>query len=699
MSGLLSFPCSFFHFFYLFFFPCRPISAPASAAGCGCGPEPCGTGRKKREKERRCFSLRSLTVLLLLFFLTSCGEGGLQKDPAGGNRLSETATVVMSLGQRIATLDPALAGDTTSQYVAAAFYDTPLQYEYDRKGYRLKPSMLKKMPEISADGKVFRCELREDLYFQDGPPFHGLEKSARQVKARDLVFSLLRLADARLHSPGYWLVRGKITGLDDFRKRSAKAEKNDFSPYDTGCAGLKVLDDFTFEIHLDTPDPRLAYALALPYCAAVSRRAAEYYGEDFADHPHGSGPFLLAEWSKDYLIRMRRNPEFREETFPGAERPDDRKRRLPLSDEIICYLVKQPLASWLMFLQGELDFYALDGDNFEAVVNEDLELAPTLRARGIRLIQAPELQTNYIGFNFTDPVLGKNADLRRAISLAFDKPMRVAHSGGRFAEAYGPIPPGAPGHVEGRKGPYGEQNLEEARRYLALAGYPGGIDPATGEVLELSFDQSGSDTFYRQTAELLSTDLSKIGIRVRAEFNTRPRFLQKLQSGQFQLFRFSWTADYPDAENFLQLFYGPNSGSCNRVFYNDPEYDRMYEEIAGMPDSPERTAKYEAMAEYLLERCPWIFETHTVAFVLAHDWMTNYIPHDFAFNRWKYLSADAGKRRELRKSFRPVRMGELRNGRNHAKRQTDTSEATAKGNPSCRKTPSQESKPGSAAER
>lgn len=600
-------------------------------------------------------------AVICIFLFSACGES---RSDGGEKERERSRVVVMSLGQPVATLDPALAGDTTSQYVAAAFYDTPLQYEYDRSAYRLKPSMLSKMPEISADGKRYRCELRKDLYFQDGPPFRGLGKDARQVKAQDIVFSLLRLADSRLYSPGYWLVRGKITGLEEFRERSAKAEKNDLSPYDAGCAGLKVLDDFTFEIHLDAPDPRLSYALALPYCAAVSRCAVEYYGEDFADHPHGSGPFRLAQWRKDYVIRMSRNPEYREETFSAAENPEDRERKLPLSDEIICYLVKQPLASWLLFLQGELDFYALDGDNFEAVVNEDLELAPTLRARGIRLIQAPELQTNYIGFNFGDPVLGKNADLRRAISLAFDKKMRILHSGGRFVEAYGPIPPGIAGHVPGWKGGgFGEQNIEEARSFLARAGYPDGIDPATGAPLELSFDQTGSDTFYRQTAELLATDLGRIGIRVRAEFNTRPRFLQKLSAGQLQLFRFSWTADYPDAENFLQLFYGPNSGSCNRVLYNDPVYDRMYEESAVMPDSPERSAKYTAMAEYLAEQCPWIFETHTVAFVLAHDWMTNYIPHDFAFNRWKYFSADAGKRRELRKTFRPVSMGELRKGR------------------------------------
>lgn len=601
--------------------------------------------------------LSLVSVFTVFTFLCACGE----VNDSASDAKQNVNSLVMSLGKRVANLDPALAADTTSQYVAAAFYDTLLQYKYDRASYALEPSMLESMPEISGDAKLFRCKLREDLYFQDGDPFKGMDREARRIKSKDVVFSILRLADARIQSPGYWLVRGKIKGLDAFRELTSRTPRGDLSPYDSGCEGLRTVDDFTFEIELDHSDPRLVYALALPYCSVVSRAAIEYYGEDFADHPLGSGPYIVAEWNKDYCIKMRRNDEYREEYFANAERGEDRTKRLPLADEITCYLVKQPLASWLMFLQGELDFYAPDGEQFEAVVDENLQLVPTLRKRGIRMLQAPELQTNYIGFNFADPVLGKNENLRRAISLAFDKKMRVIHSGGRFTEAYGPIPPGTAGYLEDYTGSYGTLNIELAKELMTAAGYPGGISHATGKPLELTFDQAGSDTFYRQTAELLAADLKKIGINLKAEMNTRPRFLQKLKSGEMQLFRFSWTADYPDAENFLQLFYGPNAGSSNRVLYMDPLYDKMYEEIAAMPDSPERTEKYEIMSRYLMDVCPWIFETYTVAFVLAHDWMTNYIPHDFAFNRWKYFSVDSAERAQQRASFTPISMSELRN--------------------------------------
>ena len=294
------------------------------------------------------------------------------------------------------------------------------------------------------------------------------------------------------------------------------------------------------------------------------------------------------------------------------------------------------------------------------MVNEKLELSSALLERGIRLSRAPEFQTNYIGFNFTNPVLGKNLDLRRAISLAFDKEKRKNFFTGRIEPAYGPVPPGIDACLT-KPGPYGKRDIPLAKKLLARAGYPDGIDPATGRPLVLTFDQAGSDTFYRQTAELLAIDLKEIGIDVKPEFSNRARFLQKLRNGQMDLFRFSWTGDYPDAENFLQLFYGPNAGSSNRVCCDFPEFNRMYREIRGMADSPERREKYEAMARWIADRCPWIFESHTVAFMLTHCWLNHYRMHEFAFNRWKYLSVDPVFREKTKRSFTPLSMKELRN--------------------------------------
>ncbi len=572
---------------------------------------------------------------VLSLFLCACSD---RPVPAENH-------VVMSLGKKITTIDPALAADFPSQSVAGAIYDTLIQYEYGSPVYRTEPAMLAEPPEIQEDGKTYTFRLRDDLYFHESPVF--ITETQRKVTSRDVVFSLLRLADARLNSPGYWVVRDTIEGIQDFRKRSTSA--TDFTCYDILPSGIQIIDERTFRIRTTHAGTRLPYLLAMPYCGIVSRHAAEQ------SQLAGSGPYRLERWNKDHSLELVRYKGFRTEYFKNAPLAEDRQKRLPFADRITCYLVRQNVSSWLMFLQGELDYYALENDQFQGIVQKGGTISEALTERGIRLKQAPQLETNYIGFHFGDPVLGKNPDLRKAISLAFDKDMRVMQSGGRFVPANGAVPPGIAGSLPDG-GAYGKRNIALAKEYLVKAGYPGGIDPATGRPLVISFDQAGTDTLFQQQAEMMANDLREIGLDVRTNLNTRPRFQSKLAAGDVQMFRYSWVADYPDAENFLQLFYSGNAGGCNRACYRDPVYDKMYEEVQFQAD-PEA---YRKMGRYLQEQCPWIFETHVQGFTLHHQWLKHYELHDFAFNRWKYLSASAQEREAARSKFTPLSMSALR---------------------------------------
>lgn len=589
-----------------------------------------------------------LLAAIFTVLLAACGE-----DPE--DRIPNH--VVMSVGFQINTLDPALAADSPTLSVCSAFYDTLIQYRYNTEDQSvLEGAMLAKLPELQEDGKTYICTLRDDLFFQESPAF--TDRESRRVTSDDVVFSLKRLADSRLHSPGYDIVRDLIADIDKFYERTKHSPSDDLSIYDYEIKGLQVINDRQFRIVCKEKNPRALYLLAMPNCAIVSRRAMKYYGlHDFGKNPCGSGPYKMIEWNRDHSIIMERYEDYRKEYLVDADVQSEQNIPLPFADRITCYLVRQGVSSWLMFLQGKLDLFVLDNEQFQALVDDDLELAEPLRERGIRLLRAPLMETNYIGFNFNDPVLGNNLALRKAITFAFDKELRVLQSGGRFTAAYGPVPPGMPGNLKASDDL--KKNLEKAKNFMTEAGYPDGIDPATGKPLILTFDQPGTDTLYQQNAEMLQNDLKKIGIDVRTMLNTRPRFQEKLKSGDIQLFRYSWVGDYPDAENFFKLFYSKNAGGSNRVCYNDPVYDKMYEEVALMPDSPVRSKKYDAMARYLLTQAPWIFETHTMAFVVAHSWLKNYRIHNFAFNRWKYLSSPSAERVKKRKSFKPLKMSEL----------------------------------------
>jgi peptide/nickel transport system substrate-binding protein len=611
-------------------------------------------GKSIFEDYRRMTFFRPSLTLLGLLALTAGYGCGQNSDRNGTSR-----TINVSSGGRIKTLDPALASDLASRDMVAAFYDRLLQYDYSARPYKLVPSMLESMPQVSKNGKVYTFKLRDDLYFKDDPCFQKQGEAARKVTSHDVVFSFLRIADARMYSPVFWMFRGKIVGINSFRYASGDAEKGDYTLYDKGIHGLKVIDERTFKIILNKPDPRFLYALAIPTTSVISRQAVKFYGNRFAESPVGSGPFYLKNWIRDYQVVLERNPEYRLEYYKDAENPADRTRPLPLAERIVCSMIKQPVSGWLLFLQGGLDMSSVNKDNFQSVVGVGGALSSALADRGIKLERVPEFEIRYIGFNFTDPVLGKNIALRRAISLAYNVDDLVMHFNQQIVPVHGPVPPGVAGHDPEFRNPWSKYDLERARKLMVEAGYPGGVNSKTGKALKLTFDLSGTSSAHRQLAEMMVRDMARIGIKIVPSLNSRPRFFQKIRKGSFQLFRLSWIGDYPDAENFLQLFYGPNAGSCNRVFYRDPKFDIMYKQIIPLADTPERTKLYREMSRYIAGQCPWIFESCPVSYRLLHKWVQNYRPHDFAFGRWKYLTVDPKMRKTLIKGFKPFDFDDL----------------------------------------
>lgn len=593
-------------------------------------------------------------LLLLPVWFSGCGRNS---GEASG-RVIHIATAM-----QVKTLDPALAGDLASRNMAGALFDTLLQYNYMQRPYVLETSMLSRMPEMRDGGAGYYFELRDDLFFTPDPAFgpDGGSLEARKVRSSDVVFSFLRIADARMHSPVFWLWRGRVKGVDDFYAATTAAppDADEFSGYEKGAAGFEIIDARHFAIHLNRPDPRFLYNLAIPYTGIVPERAVRYYGNRrFAEHPVGSGPFALKRYRRDYELELARNPEFRTEYFPEAQNPADRKRRLPLADAIICSNIRQSLSAWLLFLQGELEVSVLNKDNADLIAG-GRELAPALQQRQIELITHVEFEIQYVGFSFTDHKLADNLKLRQALARAYNIPRRIQLLNDLAVPAAGPIPPGVPGCDAALERETNHYDLEEAKKLLREAGYPDGVDPVTGKPLVLNFDQAGNTSLHRQLGEMTAADWGKLGIEVKVNLNNGPRFYQKLRQGEMQLFRLSWVGDYPDAENFLQLFYGKNAGGCNRVFYRDKEFDRMFEAILPMADSPERTERYRQMARYVVEKMPWVFESQPVSYQLKHVWMENFIPHDFACNRWKYWSIDPALKKRTIRSFRPLSLGDL----------------------------------------
>ena len=570
----------------------------------------------------------------------------------------ETPRIIYSAqGGKVKSFDPILADDLGSFNIIGALFDTLVQYDYTKRPYTLKPAMLAEMPRFSKDFRSCRFKLRTDLHFQSHKVFNFSSKGTK-ITTDDVFFSLKRLCDPRKNSPLYWILRGKIAGMEEFRQAAFKAQPYDFTPYDRAIPGMIKHNDHEFTLRFTSPQPRFLYLLAMPSTAVVSRNAEMFFKNRFGDHPVSSGAFCIKNYRRDYKLHLVRNPKFRKEYFAGAATAADRKRPLPLADEIVLFTVKQPVTAWLLFLQGKIDYNAIGKDDADLVAGGELPKA--LKGRGIKLLRSPSFEIRYIGFNCSDPLLGKNKKLRQALSLAYNVQRRILHANSQLLRAHTPIPPGVAGHDEKFLNRWSADDLAKAKQLLAEAGFPGGMDPATGRPLRLTFDQSGDTTSHRQIAELTQKEFQELGIELECIFNFKPRFFDRLRRNRMQLFRLSWTGDYPDAENFLQLFYSGNAGSCNRTNFSSKEFDRLYEKIVAMPDSPERVKLCQKAAALAAAEAPWILEGYPVSYQMLNPWMENFLPHDFEFTRLKYLTVDPSKRSKLQKLLTPLDFSELR---------------------------------------
>ncbi len=568
---------------------------------------------------------------------------GCAREPMEG-RVARDRTLYFA-SARIRGFDPAKVSDVASAKAIALVYETLLQIAYLDRPYRLEPLLAADMPTVSADGLRYTFTLRPGLFFADDPCFP--DGRGREMTAEDVVYSIKRIADRKVASSGWWAFERRIAGLDAFRDASAGADPTDYA---LPVEGLRALDRYTVEFSLVKPYPQFLWILALHYASVVPREAVDYYGERFSSSPVGTGPYRLAEWRRNYRKIFERNPKWSEtgraDRYPRSGEPGDAAtglladagKPLPLVDRIVMYVIADPTTQWMMFLRGELDESDIARDNWSVVVDDDGELLPELRARGIRLAVSPQLRINYIGFNMDDPVVGPNRALRQALTCAFNSDEWIKLNNGRVRRALGPIPSTLAGHEpDFQPFPF---DLDRARALLAEAGYPDGRDPRTGRRLELTLELGRADDLeLRQSAELIAAFFQRIGISLRLSFNNGPAFFEKLERGQAQLFYVAWLGDYPDAENFLQCLYGPNAnGGPNRAHYRNVEFDRLFEQARVMEDSAERTALYSKLARIAIEDAPWIFVSEPLSYTLYQSRLQNRKPHLFPYGIEKYYA-------------------------------------------------------------
>jgi ABC-type transport system substrate-binding protein len=542
------------------------------------------------------------------------------------------------------TLDPMKQFDQASAEIVMNVYDTLLEYHYLDRPYRVAPNLLAEMPVQQPDGVTYLFRLKPGIHFHDDPCFEGGE--GRELVADDAIYSIKRFADANVNNKSWALLAGYVVGLDAFREKTR--ELGDDTDYDAiEVAGLRRTGDYSFEVEFTRDNPLAMFPFAMTSLSIVPREAVEHYGKEFAQHPVGTGPFVIKHFSRRGMMILARNPSYHGH-YPSTGAPGDRERGLleragepiPFLDEIHLPLIEEPQPAMLKFKKAEIDWIGINKDDFPTMAYRDEAGTFHLKeeyARRFDSYAEPRLAAEYLVFNMRDPLIGKNRALRQAIAWSLDSQGIIdLLMNGRGLPLTTPVPHPIAGSQDDPALAgfhYYHRDVEMARKRLAEAGYPDGKG-----LPELVFEYRAATRDSRQAFEFIRNELAEVGIRARANFSTFSAFLKKVESGNFRIASSGWAADYPDGENFYQLLYGPNKlPGPNSSNFQNAEYDALYEQIRFMRNGPERFELFKRMAQIVKDEVPIFLRYNGLAFGMFQRNVLYLKRHMLVGKPYKYL--------------------------------------------------------------
>jgi oligopeptide transport system substrate-binding protein len=573
--------------------------------------------------------------------------------------------------------DRPLPEDADSRKIAYSVYEIRI-----KPGFRYQPHPAFAM---DADGRPLYLRLGQKDIERVYELRDFKRTGTRELIADDFVYQIKRLAHPRLHSPIFGLMEGYIVGLGDYAQKLKTAAKDvapgaylDLNQYE--LSGVTAVDRYTYRIRVKGKYPQFLYWLAMPFFAPVPAEVDRFYSQPGMQdknltldwYPVGTGPYMLTVNDPNRQMVLERNPNFPGEPYPSEGETEDAAaglledagRPMPFIDKVVFSLEKEAIPYWNKFLQGYYDVSGITSDNFDQVIQMagtgEPQLTPDMEKQGIRLQTSVATSIAYTGFNMLDPVVGGDSErarkLRQAISIAIDQEESISiFRNGRGIAAQSPIPPGIFGYREGEAGinPYmydwvdgkpQRKSVEFARKLLAEAGYPDGIDGTTGKPLIIYFDSTGSGAGAKAMMDWLIKQFQKINLQLVVRSTDYNRFQEKMRKGTAQMYFWGWNADYPDPENFMFLFYGPQSkvkaSGENASNYANPAFDRLFERMREMENSPERQEIVDEMLEILRHDAPWVFGLHPKDYGLTHQWVHNRKPNKMANNGLKYQRID-----------------------------------------------------------
>ncbi|MBX3620303.1 MAG: ABC transporter substrate-binding protein [Rhizobacter sp.] len=589
-----------------------------------------------------------------------------------------------------------LPDDAPAEAIAESVYDVPIKH-----GIMFQPH-----PAFAKDerGHYRYHDMKPGEIGDRRSPMDFAYTGTRELVADDFVYAIKRHATTRITTPIFGIFSEYVVGLKDYgeliKREDAKLREGldpaspdkpflDFRRWP--LAGATAVDPHLLRIRIKGKYPQWKYWMQMTFLAPVPWEADAFYaqpgmaerGLSLDQWPVGTGPFMVTEFQKDRRIVMKRNPNYRGEPYPCEGSDEDRKlglladcgKKTPFIDGIVATVEREATPERNKFRDGYYDLEVFErtdmGKAYLVEMMDSDEVRADYERKGFNFPQYSDVNSYIIGFNMLDPVLGggdtaegklRARKLRQAISIALDwDEYSKVFPKKAGATAMSPLPAGIYGSREGTPegidpvvyklvdGKPVRRSIEEARQLMVEAGYPNGRDVKTGAPLVLNYDFYAPATPERKPEiDWVVKQFRKVDIQLEVRATDNNQFQDKVRKGKHQVFWSGWNADYPDAENFLFLFYGPNAKSVsdgeNTANYQNPEYDKLFAKLKTLDDGPEKQALIDKMVHILQEDAPWSMGFYPYASAAVQGWIGNSKPAILIRDHGRYLRLDIPKR-------------------------------------------------------
>ncbi len=519
-------------------------------------------------------------LLLILFTVVTALYGCKSHKQSGKNifRYNETTG--------IATLDPAFARNQSIMWAVHQLYNTLTEVD-DSLG--IKP-MLAKSWDYSDGQKTLVFHLRTDVYFHNDPVFENAK--GRRLTAYDVQYSFERLMNPATASPGAWIFNNRVAALQPFT----------------------AVNDSTFILKLAKPFPPILGILSMQYCSIVAKEAVEHYGSAFRRHPVGTGPFQFVAWDEGQALILKKNNHYFEIDVDG--------NALPYLDGIKISFLDSKASEFMEFRQKRLDFINdIEASFKDEVITKTGNLKEQWKGK-IVLQKHPYLNVEYLGIlmDSSNSLMYTSAlrfkKVRQAINYSINRPKMMLYMRNSIGTAAqnGFVPPGLPFESSNKVRGY-SYNPDTAKTLLKEADYK-------GEKIVLH-----TIPIYSSIAGFIANELQQNGINVVVETVQKSLLFDLTAKGRSAFFRASWIADYPDAENFLSVFYGKNPAPPNYTRYKNPKFDALYENAMQQTDDKKRYALYREMDQLVMDAAPVVPLWYDMALHLVQPGVKNFFPN------------------------------------------------------------------------